>query len=113
MLKTVHFEKLIPRMGRPAINLAGLVGIHFTRVQFPVGVKHRRVVNEVILGGFKSVLHDGIALQHIGLRDAVGDVGVTTILRKQQASALRADQRHVQIRDTRVIDAHAHLHHAH
>ena len=110
-LKPIHLQKLIPGMGRPAVHLAGLVGIHFTRVQFPVGVKHRRVVNEVILGGFKSVLHDGIALQHIGLRDAVGNVGVTTILRKQQAGALRADQSHVQIRDTRVIDAHAHLHH--
>ena len=37
--------------------------------------------------------------------DAVGDIGVPPILREQQAGALRADQSHVQIRDTRVIDA--------
>ena len=70
-------------MRRPAGYFTGLVCINLTGIEFPTGVEHRRVIDEVVLRRFESILHDGITLKHIRLGDTEGDVGVAAVFREQ------------------------------
>ena len=68
-----------------------------------------RVIDQIVIGRLKPVLELRHGIRFLGERHAVGDVGVTAVLGKQQPSALWTDKVQVQICDAGMIDSHPDL----
>ena len=85
------------------------VNVHISAVEFPSGVELGRVVDDRVVRSLEAVLKNRHHFSLLSEHHAVGDVGVTTVLRKQQPGALRANKVQVQIGKARVVDPYTNL----